>query len=199
MSFFDRRKAQSDLTHPTTIHAIKSKTLEKEQVEKYVDGFLKEYEDIVNSTSGPNSSSDVGYYGPRATKISQLKRLQRELRGLPPLIMDEEPGSEVKQNKKIVFDDESIGETVSGTKTVFDDQPKYVEESEDSEDDEDSEEKEETAEKEVTEEKEVIEDDIAEKEPKEEEIVKESKKRKTDDSTKKHHKSKKGKKSKKED
>ncbi|QPG74607.1 hypothetical protein FOA43_001939 [Brettanomyces nanus] len=122
---YNRGAAQCDVNRPSTIHTVKSKSLEKQKVMNYVDGFLDAYDNIISScaVSGDSKQTVNGYLGPKSIKISQLKRLQRELRGLPPVIMDEqtinnsvESVPSVRKNKKIIFDDDT---------------PKYVPDEED--------------------------------------------------------------------
>lgn len=141
MPFGVSRVAECDVQHPTTIHAVKAKSLDKEHVQKYLDDFLDDYDRIL-TTSAVSSEGSMGlntYVGPKTTTISQLKRLQRELRGLPPVILEEEEANpvvssiSVPKNKKIVFDDdgETKGEKEEEKKDNDDEiQPKYTESSE---------------------------------------------------------------------
>lgn len=140
------RIAQNDVVRPTTIHAVKGKTLTKDEAAKYLDKFLDEYDQFLAA------ATDSKYEGPKVTVVSQLKRMQREFRGLPPLVpeVNEDEGfgrktdfSDVPMGKKTVF------EEPSGQKTVFDDEvpkndedydeiPKYTAASDSEEDSSDS-------------------------------------------------------------
>lgn len=142
MPFGVSRVAECDVQHPTTIHAVKAKSLDKEHVQKYLDDFLDEYDRILTTTSVSSEGSTGlnAYVGPRTTTISQLKRLQRELRGLPPVILEEDNTSAVvrgssstPKNKKIIFDDDGDKKEEKNEErkdTAEEIQPKYTKSSE---------------------------------------------------------------------
>ncbi|GME90927.1 hypothetical protein B5S28_g1836 [[Candida] boidinii] len=146
-SFQTRRTQKSAINTPVASHVVAEKSLNKEPAQIILDTFIENCESISNSslnlsalqTNNVIVSKSAPYAGPNSTTLSQLKRLQRELRGLPPLLVegystgtrpstegstavnkktvfDEEP----KQNKKITFDDEPK----QNKKITFDDEPK---------------------------------------------------------------------------
>lgn len=146
-SFQTRRTQKSAINTPVASHVVAEKSLNKEPAQIILDTFIENCESISNSslnlsalqTNNVIVSKSAPYAGPNSTTLSQLKRLQRELRGLPPLLVegystgtrpstegstavnkktvfDEEP----KQNKKITFDDEPK----QNKKITFEDEPK---------------------------------------------------------------------------
>lgn len=112
------RAIKDDTTNPTLFKIIQSQTfLQDETVLSHVDSFINNHP--LNATSTELTSAPIdGYSGINPTILSQLNRLQRSLRGLPPLFEDEQTPSasvpptskgqnvaeEPKVNKKIVFD-----------------------------------------------------------------------------------------------
>ncbi|OUM52882.1 hypothetical protein BVG19_g2113 [[Candida] boidinii] len=146
-SFQTRRTQKSAINTPVASHVVAEKSLSKKSAQIILDTFIENCETISNSslnlsalqTNNVIVSKSAPYTGPNSTTVSQLKRLQRELRGLPPLlaegysaagtrpstegsttvnkktVFDEQP----KQNKKITFDDEPK----QNKKITFDDEP----------------------------------------------------------------------------
>lgn len=113
------RAVKDDATNPTLFKVIQSQTfLEDETVLSHVDEFINNHplNSISTSTNGLTSTT-FDYTGINPTVLSQLNRLQRSLRGLPPLFEDESVSSSSSNaqisstttqdapNKKIVFDD----------------------------------------------------------------------------------------------
>ncbi|ODQ83158.1 hypothetical protein BABINDRAFT_11464 [Babjeviella inositovora NRRL Y-12698] len=103
--FRPRRPAPSAVTAPTTVHITNSVPLKKEDVQRALDSFLEDTE--INSldmgASLSTANADPAGSG-AAAYLSQLKRVQRELRGLPPMLPEMAPASEHTMNKKIRFD-----------------------------------------------------------------------------------------------
>lgn len=110
------RAIKDDTTNPTLFKVLHSQTfLQDETVLSHIDGFINN--NSANSTQllTPEAiTANSNYSGINPTVLSQLNRLQRSLRGLPPLFEDEAvPSSgsvqadnkEEKVNTKIVFDD----------------------------------------------------------------------------------------------
>lgn len=116
------RAIKDDTNNPTLFKITQSQTfLEDETVLSHVDEFINNHplNSITANTGDLASVSSSTYTGINPTVLSQLNRLQRNLKGLPPLFDDENPIattskpqaelSEVqvgpKVNKKIVFDE----------------------------------------------------------------------------------------------
>lgn len=117
-----RRANPSAINTPTEIHVKSSSTITKEDAESVLSEFISTSEAIANtfptegSVSGNSEFNSTGLSNSSDNKVilGQLKRVQRDLRGLPPLAaelvvpqaeqkkfgFDEEP-----KNKKIKFDD----------------------------------------------------------------------------------------------
>lgn len=109
------RAIKDDTTRPTVFKVIQSQTfMDDETVLTHVDGFINSHpSNNIPSTASELASAGSSYSGINPTVLSQLNRLQRSLRGLPPLFEEEtvtaaasaEPNSiEEPVNKKIVFD-----------------------------------------------------------------------------------------------
>jgi hypothetical protein len=109
------RAVKDDVTNPTLFKVIQSQTfLQDESVLSNIDGFINNHPLNASSTE-LTSTTITGYNGINPTVLSQLNRLQRSLRGLPPLFEDEQTPSltntiqptnnETATNKKIVFDE----------------------------------------------------------------------------------------------
>jgi len=118
------------VSHPVSINVTGQQPLETENVQELLDEFIaKADEETAQELNfmALNDGTTATATNNNAAKISQLKRLQRELRGLPPLLdaptFGEKPrkaGFEgatadtgkieagVKLNKKIKFDDEPV-------------------------------------------------------------------------------------------
>lgn len=100
-----RRVQQSSVNSPTAIQVSGTSTLSNDQVQKLIDDFIEENDKPASLQSVSEASSS---HNP--ANLSQLKRLQRELRGLPPMLMTEELKADAPMteqvNKKIKFDDD---------------------------------------------------------------------------------------------
>lgn len=109
-----RSKAiKDDTTRPTVFKVIQSQTfLNDETVLTHIDSFINNHpSNNLPSNASELSSANSNYSGINPTVLSQLNRLQRSLRGLPPLFEEEtasttSAAASVEQpvNKKIVFD-----------------------------------------------------------------------------------------------
>lgn len=112
------RAIKDDVSNPTLFKVIQSQTFkEDEYVLPSLDNFINSHPS--NTLPGNQETSAVSNYtGINPTVLSQLNRLQRSLRGLPPLFEDEsvptntattsefttaEPTEKI--NTKIVFED----------------------------------------------------------------------------------------------
>ncbi|KGK40760.1 hypothetical protein BOH78_4756 [Pichia kudriavzevii] len=112
---FEKGPVKDDTTNPTLFKVMESQTfLQDETVLSYVDEFINKHP--LNSLQSGSSEIATGsstYSGINPTVLSQLNRLQRSLRGLPPLFDDETvppsqqtaTDSQPTENKKIVFDE----------------------------------------------------------------------------------------------
>ncbi|KAG0687975.1 hypothetical protein C6P40_001563 [Pichia californica] len=113
------RAIKDDTCHPTLFKVSQSQTfLQDETILSHVDEFINNHplNNINNSNNTLSSLTSTTYTGINPTVLSQLNRLQRNLRGLPPLFEEESSVSSTKQsdsttdfpennvNKKIVFD-----------------------------------------------------------------------------------------------
>lgn len=127
MSSFRRRtqKLPSQVTKPVLIEIKGEKSIDKVRAEALLTKFINTSEAISSAIPGsddPVVFSNTGFSSNVGTnpKIGQLKRVQRELRGLPPLLaeLDAEylKHDDAPQNKKVVFDDE--GEAVTQNKKI---------------------------------------------------------------------------------
>lgn len=76
-----KRIAPSAVNTPVTVHVRASKALSKEDTERFLSKFIENEETRANQNL-LNNSGNVNVTG---ASVSQLKRIQRDLRGLPPL------------------------------------------------------------------------------------------------------------------
>ena len=109
------RAVKDDTTNPTLFKVMESQTfLQDETVLSGLGEFINKHP--LNSLQSGSSEIATGsstYSGINPTVLSQLNRLQRSLRGLPPLFDDETvppsqqtaTDSQPTENKKIVFDE----------------------------------------------------------------------------------------------
>lgn len=112
------RAIKDDTSNPTLFKVTQSQTfLEDETILSHVDEFINTHplNSAATNTGDLTSLPASNYTGINPTVLSQLNRLQRNLRGLPPLFDDEntpsvpaqtqsEAQTSPKANKKIVFD-----------------------------------------------------------------------------------------------
>lgn len=115
------RAVKDDVTQPTLFKVIQSQSFkEDEYALPSLDNFINSHpSNALHSGNTEVSTASLTYGGINPTVLSQLNRLQRSLRGLPPLFEDESiPAngntnssdfntmeSAEKVNTKIVFDD----------------------------------------------------------------------------------------------
>lgn len=115
------RAVKDDVTQPTFFKIVQSQTFKQDEfVLQNLDNFINNHPSNTLHSGNPElSSADISYGGINPTVLSQLNRLQRSLRGLPPLFEDESvPANTVsnsaefntiesteKVNTKIVFED----------------------------------------------------------------------------------------------
>ena len=130
-----RKALSSAINSPTTVYVRSSQTLSNDGAEHFLNDFITTSESIPNSITGIASSDSEKTHLSLAQPIlgnaaipSQLKRMQRSLRGLPPVISEvahtigsdnaEKKSPDVPQEtprKKIKFDDAE--ENILGEKT----------------------------------------------------------------------------------
>lgn len=84
-----KRIAPSAVNTPVTVHVKASKALSKEDTERFLSKFI-ENEETRSNQNLLNNSGNVNVTG---ASVSQLKRIQRDLRGLPPLESSTAPTS----------------------------------------------------------------------------------------------------------
>ena len=186
-AFRPRRAVPSAVNTPTEIHVKSTTGIKNSDAEIILSEFITSSEAIANAFPTSNvleESENTGLSNATGNNavLSQLKRVQRDLRGLPPIAAEPVQPS---QNKKIKFDDidaDTVDEPLN-KKIKFDD--------EDEEEASEEEEKEEEIieEEQVQEEQEEASDDEDVSEKKE-------KKHKKEKKEKKHKKEKKEKKNK---
>lgn len=108
-TFRPKRGAPSAVNTPTVVHVTKKVAITKDDAARLLSDFITASEntaagapDAVFAKTG--LSDDLG----SGAILGQLKRVQRDLRGLPPLLAEllMEPVSEPKENTKIKFDDD---------------------------------------------------------------------------------------------
>ncbi|KAG7724428.1 hypothetical protein KL948_005271 [Ogataea haglerorum] len=164
---FRKRVTASAVNSPVVASVHATASLSSEETQQLLDQFISEC-DRLEATA-----LDKSYHGPDSTTLSQLKRLQRELRGLPPLLLEGQAKEKSeKVPKKTVFED--VGEKPK--KSVFDEEPQGAETAGD-----------ETAEADET----VVSDENGEERQKKRKLEKKDKRDKKDKKDKKAKKSKK--------
>lgn len=197
-----RRNIPSAVNTPTAVRVEASLAIDKSEAETILSDFISVSEAIAGSLPSSLDSSKITFSNTGLSSstgssaiLSQLKRVQRDLRGLPPLLSEvvaSTPGTIAPAetiNKKIKFDDEDADASVEpkSKKIKFDDSE--VDASADAE----------MAEPVTTDDNEEQKyDDEEEDEEEEEKLQKESKKSKKEKHDKKEKKEKKHKKEKKE-
>ncbi|TID29539.1 hypothetical protein CANINC_001813 [Pichia inconspicua] len=115
------RAIKDDVSNPTLFKVIQSQTFKEDEfVLSSLDEFINNHPS--NALPGNQETRSSNYVGINPTVLSQLNRLQRSLRGLPPLFEDDTvstntntytvapsdfPSTEpaAKINTKIVFED----------------------------------------------------------------------------------------------
>lgn len=128
-SYRPRRAIPSAVNTPTSIQIVKSNGVKKEDAEKILTEFIDMSENIATTIPGQPSvandysSADTGLSNNTGNSaiISQLKRLQRDLRGLPPSLNEFNPSREETepQNKKTKFEDEDQEQEKPNKKVKF--------------------------------------------------------------------------------
>ncbi|CUM52433.1 unnamed protein product [Debaryomyces tyrocola] len=197
-----RRNIPSAVNTPTAVRVEASLAIDKSEAETILSDFISVSEAIAGSLPSSLDSSKITFSNTGLSSstgssaiLSQLKRVQRDLRGLPPLLSEvvaSTPGTIAPAetiNKKIKFDDEDADASVEpkSKKIKFDDSE--VDASADAE----------MAEPVTTDDNEEQKhDDEEEDEEEEEKLQKEPKKSKKEKHDKKEKKEKKHKKEKKE-
>lgn len=76
-----RRIQPSAVNTPITTHTLSNTTLTKESTERLLSTFIEEQEERQQQLQLDAVATDAN----AATSLAQLKRIQRDLRGLPPL------------------------------------------------------------------------------------------------------------------
>lgn len=206
-TFRPRRVMLSAVNSPTVSHIKKTSTLEKDGAEQFLSKFIEASEINASRANGNimsevSSSSGMSISTEGSTALSQLRRIQRDLRGLPPLDLESSTSNE---NKKTKFEGEDSSEGPKNKKIRFDDSEaeqsidtKEAEEEEKETDIEKSKQDDNEVESEEELESEVEEEEEQQKQKEEELKEKENKKEKKDKKDKKEKKLKKEKKEKKD-
>ncbi|CAK9435292.1 uncharacterized protein LODBEIA_P57430 [Lodderomyces beijingensis] len=109
-----RRAVPSTLNSPTTVHIDATVSLSDSKAEALVSQFITVSEHNNNPITQQEQNQSTGFAADKesSAKLSQLKRIQRSLRGLPPLLSDKmatsSSAAEIEdgaKKKKIVFDE----------------------------------------------------------------------------------------------
>lgn len=189
-AFRPRRAVPSAVNTPTEIHVKSTTGIKNSDAEIILSEFITSSEAVANAFPTSNvleESENTGLSNATGNNavLSQLKRVQRDLRGLPPIAAEPVQPS---QNKKIKFDDidaDPVEEPLN-KKIKFDDD----EEEEEASDEEEKEE-------EIIEEEQVQEEQEEQDASEDEDVSeKKEKKHKKEKKEKKHKKEKKEKKNK---
>ncbi|KAG7872665.1 hypothetical protein KL938_005243 [Ogataea parapolymorpha] len=122
---FRKRVTASAVNSPVVASVHAAVALSSDETQQMLDQFISECDHL------EATAMDKSYHGPDSTTLSQLKRLQRELRGLPPLLLEgqaKERSEKVPKKtvfedaaqkpKKIVFDDEPVGDDTVGAEAT---------------------------------------------------------------------------------
>ncbi|CDK28416.1 unnamed protein product [Kuraishia capsulata CBS 1993] len=117
-----RAPRKSTLNTPVVAHVAAIRVIEDDQAQVILSNFIDQCEKLeeesLSTTLNSEGGSRTTYSGPPSEKVSHLKRLQRELRGLPPLLV-ESAGSRPAKAKKAFS--EGISGTPANKKIKFDD------------------------------------------------------------------------------
>ena len=143
-TYRSRRVIPSAINTPTSIRLLKINNLGASEAEKALSEFIDASELNISgkATTDFNTTGLAGNSESPAV-LSQLKRIQRSLRGLPPVISEQQ--SENKRsadeetdrpNKKIKFDESEDNTEEVKEEEDDEEQPKYEEEEEEDDDDE---------------------------------------------------------------
>lgn len=125
-----RRPANSSLNTPVAIHAVGTPShLTKEETLKFLSAFIEQKETIPKATlsedsghnqdvitSGGISLNEIAVDTQLSSALAQLKRIERDFKGLPPQIVESELEDKTTTNvsksdtggKKIKFSDEPV-------------------------------------------------------------------------------------------
>ncbi|OVF11284.1 hypothetical protein A9F13_01g07744 [Clavispora lusitaniae] len=196
-----KRQMQSAVNAPVVMHVKGVKAIEKARAEALLTKFISTSEAISSAIVGsedPILFTNTGMASGEGSNpvLGQLKRVQRDLRGLPPLSSELDTKKEEPVRKKIKFDDEG-NEEGDAKEEAQDEEMEEEEEKEEKEEEEEEEEEEQKEEADEDEEAEIKEqEDDEEEEQKDDEEEQEQKV--TEKKDKKHKKDKKDKKEKKD-
>lgn len=131
-----RRNIPSAVNTPTAVRVEASKAIDKSEAETILSDFISVSEAIAGSLPSSLDSSKITFSNTGLSSstgssaiLSQLKRVQRDLRGLPPLLSEvvaSTPGTIAPAetvNKKTKFDDEDadVSDEPKNKKIKFDD------------------------------------------------------------------------------
>ncbi|KAG7195964.1 uncharacterized protein KQ657_002351 [Scheffersomyces spartinae] len=143
-----KRFIPSATNTPITVHINKSESISKDESEQILNEFILASEAI--SSTLPGSSEEITFYktglsnstGSNAV-LAQLRRIQRDLRGLPPMAAESpiestgqnkrtkfDEDEEEKPNKKIKFDEEEEEAEVEEQEVVVEEEEEEEEEAE---------------------------------------------------------------------
>lgn len=111
-------EAPTTLNAPVVLHATgEAQHVSKDEVLEFLDGFISEKESLIGADGSAGSiNGDISL----STALSQLKRIQRDFKGLPPIVLVEGPDfSSAGSN-----DDDSVTKIAAtgGKKTKFTDE-----------------------------------------------------------------------------
>ncbi|BAO41156.1 DNA-directed RNA polymerase I subunit RPA14 [Kluyveromyces marxianus] len=137
-----RRPAHSTLNTPVVVHQVGTPSyLSKEEVLNFLSTFISEKEAIpavslasraesvtqTSITSGGVSTEEVALDTQLSSALAQLKRVERDFKGLPPQVLETEPSSS-NTAQKTTPDVDTVEKSATGGKKI-----KFADESEPSE------------------------------------------------------------------
>lgn len=116
-TFRPKRTLPSAVNSPIVSHVLKSSCVAKSEAERILSAFIdaSDIDEIGKTTSQVDSGFKNGLSGNSSNGpvVMQLKRIQRELRGLPPLLVELNQSGQkssfesgTENNRKIKFDDD---------------------------------------------------------------------------------------------
>lgn len=108
--------APTTLNAPVVLHATGTpQHVSKDEVLQFLEGFISDKESLIGADgSAGNVNGDISL----STALSQLKRIQRDFKGLPPIVLVE--GSDFSTGE--VNNDPVTKSASGGTKTKFTDE-----------------------------------------------------------------------------
>ncbi|QEU61014.1 Rpa14 [Kluyveromyces lactis] len=140
-----RRPANSTLNTPVVVHTVGTPTyLSKDEVLQFLASFIAEKESVPGVTlasneasttqgavtSGGISADEMALDTQLSSALAQLKRVERDFKGLPPQVMEMEPSSTSSAGNAV---EDTVAKSATGGKKIkFADVPEPSQTSSDS-------------------------------------------------------------------